>query len=339
MAKDSLLPEEPPSGVLAKKIPALPAERDVAIREIELDPACHPLERQRRNALAQACEAAITDGDLPPVEDLVPCEPADSAAPTLACPVDLHWVIALSRGGAQTVRARVWPDESTDVLERRVWRDRVKPKTWGQWERAVFIAELLRLRGASVEDETQEEGTPSQKSIARNVVESASTVSSLVKLATMNDHLLRLLDPNELRVKDGARVQSAVRAGELEVVQRAVSLAALQGRGGEVSVETAISVLTGRLNKTSAQKPMVIACHEGPVERAGSVLACLADALAKDVAPAIRPTNQSQVVTQEPLGWLREAGTEHALIKFVAPPTPAQLKRIEHLLRTEALLP
>ena len=69
-----------------------------------------------------------------------------------------------------------------------------------------------------------------------------------------------------------------------------------------------------------------------------SVLACVADALAEDVAIAIRPANLSPDVSVEPPGWVRDAGPQHALIRFAAAPTQRQLQRVEQVLRDEGLL-
>ena len=64
----------------------------------------------------------------------------------------------------------------------------------------------------------------------------------------------------------------------------------------------------------------------------------VADALAEDVAIAIRPANLSPDVSVEPPGWVRDAGPQHALIRFAAAPTQRQLQRVEQVLRDEGLL-
>ena len=329
-----LLKAEPPADSAPKKLATLPAEADVAITDIELDPLALPLEAERRAALVKACVAALEGGEFAPTVDLMPCVPRNSSAPSYVCPADLAWVVAQAKLGAKKVRARLWPEDARDALECRLWRERADPSPWGAWDQAVYIQTLLTSRGETVDDEQ----SPSKKSIAKNLRKTPSTVTELAQLSTVNPHFLRLLEMDKLRGDDGARIKAALQTSEHDVVQRAVSLAALQGRGAEITIETAVSTVTGRLSRKTAPKPMVLPPHDGPLERAGSVLACVADALAEDVAIAIRPANLSPDVSVEPPGWVRDAGPQHALIRFAAAPTQRQLQRVEQLLRDEGLL-
>ena len=337
MTTIDLLLSEPPTGSERKKpLATLPPETDVDIDDIELDPASHPLEAKRRSILVQACVAALDDGEFAPTVDLTTCIPRDSSSPIYACLADVAWIVAQAQLGAKKIRARIWPEDASDRLELRLWRERAEPMRWRTWDQAVYIRSLLESRG---ETDTDADGeTPSKKALAKTLRKPASTITELAQLATVSQHLLQLVELEKLRVDDGTRVKGALLASELGVVQRAISLAALQSRGGEFGIEAAIAILTGRLHKQSTQKPMLVPLNDGPVERAGRALACIADALAEDVARAIRSANPSQDVTEPPTGSLRAAGPEHAVIRFSAAPTPRQWGLLEELLRAEGLL-
>ena len=227
-----------------KLLPASPAETNVPIDQIELNPKnCHPLERERLEARAESYAVRIAGGDIVPLVDLVHCVPESSAGASLACVADLAWVLAQARGGARTIRARIWSD-GQELLERKTWKDRVEPAKWNNWEQSAYVAGLLDLRDGSAVDEEQEKAN--QKEIAQIIGKSASVVCNLVCLARFDQNFLRLLDLDDVRQDDGARMRAALLQDERAFVQRAIIVAGLQGRGVEFAIEMAVALLRNR---------------------------------------------------------------------------------------------